>query len=408
MHIVFLTPEYPRPLAPDGGLANYLRQIALGVSSAGHRATVLLPGESHARWADGAVSVIEAPAPMAGVPGLHRFPLMSAVAQRAAAVTMARAVWRIHRTTPITVVQASSFGAPALSLLRQRAFPVVCRLSSLGPLWRRAYGRPTGPTDRMLDAMERRQIRKASLCFAPSRWLATQAEREMGVPVEVIRTPCSLDPADARPSRHAGQLRGLRYLLFFGTLSRIKGADVLAEILPPLLTSFPDLHFVACGRDDGLGQGQSAASVIMRACAGKEDRLHLFPARSKEELIPIIQNAHGVLMPSRVDNYPNACLEAQALGVPVIGTDGSSLEEMIEPGTTGFLGRPGHAPSYAGAVRQLLALDPQAYAAMRKEILHVAARRCTENPVERHLDLYRRAVDAWTAAASEEIRRGRS
>jgi predicted membrane GTPase involved in stress response len=35
-------------------------------------------------------------------------------------------------------------------------------------------------------------------------------------------------------------------------------------------------------------------------------------------------------MPSRVDNYPNACLEALSLGVPVIGTYDSSLDEMIE------------------------------------------------------------------------------
>jgi glycosyltransferase involved in cell wall biosynthesis len=50
-----------------------------------------------------------------------------------------------------------------------------------------------------------------------------------------------------------------------------------------------------------------------------------------------------VVTPSRVDNCPNTCLEAQALGKIVIGTRQSSLEELVDHGVTGFLAEPGSA-----------------------------------------------------------------
>ena len=45
-----------------------------------------------------------------------------------------------------------------------------------------------------------------------------------------------------------------------------------------------------------------------------------------------------VARPTRFDNLPNSAIESLALGVPVIGTLGASLEELVTPGRDGDLG----------------------------------------------------------------------
>ncbi|GAC1466697.1 MAG: hypothetical protein NVS2B14_04910 [Chamaesiphon sp.] len=74
-------------------------------------------------------------------------------------------------------------------------------------------------------------------------------------------------------------------------------------------------------------------------------------------------------MPSRVDNYPNACLEAQSMGISVIGSDNSSLSEMITDGETGFIFGNGNALELQNAIERLLRQTPEQRARMREQIL---------------------------------------
>src|ERR1051326_7456438 len=45
----------------------------------------------------------------------------------------------------------------------------------------------------------------------------------------------------------------------------------------------------------------------------------------------------SVVLPSLIDNLPNSCLEAMGLGRVVIGTKGTSFEELITDEANGFL-----------------------------------------------------------------------
>jgi spore coat protein SA len=158
--------------------------------------------------------------------------------------------------------------------------------------------------------------------------------------------------------------------LFFGTLSRIKGVDLLAEALPPLFEKFSQLEVVFIGRDDGLPDGVKVADYLNSRCWAYVNKLHFYPALSKPQLFPVIEHALGVLFPSRVDNYPNAALEALSAGVPLIGSDDSSLEEMIIDGKTGFLMHNGEAGSLSAAIQRLLEMSLEARQEM---VAHIQA-----------------------------------
>ena len=118
-----------------------------------------------------------------------------------------------------------------------------------------------------------------------------------------------------------------------------------------------------------MPDGTRVFDSIRSRCRPFESNLHYQPALAKPQLGPVIASALGVLMPSRVDNYPNACLEAQAFGIPVIGSRDSSLDEMIDDGATGFLVRNGCAASLQEGIERLLNLSPEQRLAMKTRIL---------------------------------------
>ena len=73
-------------------------------------------------------------------------------------------------------------------------------------------------------------------------------------------------------------------------------------------------------------------------------------------------------MPSRVDNYPNVCLEAQVFGIPVIGTYDSSLDEMIDDSITGYLALNGDVESITSKIEQCLSQSEEEKKQMKMRI----------------------------------------
>jgi len=399
MHIGFVTPEYATPEAPDGGLANYVRNVSAALSTRDCQVTVFTLGNCQRQWRDGAVTVhMISRSWLRKLRGRWLGPaaaLLPAVTIVRDAQRLRDRVWRVHGDTPLDIIQASSYGAPGVALLGNKRVPVVCRVSSYTPLVRSAYGWQRDLSQMFLDWLEVRQVAKAARAFAPSHLMADAFARIEALPVEVLRTPVASALNDHDDRIYRQHLSGISYLLFFGTLSRIKGVDLLADVLPELFTRHPDLHFAFVGRDDGLPDGRRLTNVISDACADYRDQVHIFPAIPKAELLPIVANARGVVMPSRIDNYPNACIEAQQLGIPVVGTYGSSLDEMIVDGRTGFLAKNGDITDIADAINRLLAQTPTQREAMTQAILADVQAAISEDRVGQLTEFCQQTIRAY-------------
>jgi glycosyltransferase involved in cell wall biosynthesis len=83
--------------------------------------------------------------------------------------------------------------------------------------------------------------------------------------------------------------------------------------------------------------GSSMAAFARSHCRRFADRLILLENLRHAQLYPIIDRSHLVVLPSLIDNLPNSCLEAMGLGKVVIGTKGTSFDELITDGVNGFL-----------------------------------------------------------------------
>jgi glycosyltransferase involved in cell wall biosynthesis len=373
VHIGFFTPEYVTAANPDGGLANYLRKTGLALAARGHRVSIFLLAREEAAWQDGAVQVYSVPA-FSLPAGFKRIrylgQVLKAGVQVLSAQRLAHKAWAVHSLHPFDLFQTSSYRAPGYALTHNGRVPLVCRVSSYSPLIRAAYGAKPSLGDALSDWLEVRQVLEADACFTPSRFMADTYARQVGRRPDIIRSPVEDIPTGFDPTFYQMQFLGKKYLLFFGTLSRIKGVDLLAEALPPLFEKFSQLEVVFIGRDDGLPDGVKVADYLNSRCWAYVNKLHFYPALSKPQLFPVIEHALGVLFPSRVDNYPNAALEALSAGVPLIGSDDSSLEEMIIDGKTGFLMHNGEAGSLSAAIQRLLEMSLEARQEM---VAHIQA-----------------------------------
>ena len=329
MHIAFLTPEYSRDEDRQGGLGNYLRKVGVELCRRGHRVTILALSNSRREWHDDLIQVHE----------ISRFrfpsqftrlrpmcPYLPVIAQVGCAHRLGRALLRVHRSDHVDIVQASGYMAPGYTMRRNPYFPMVCRVSSYAPLLRAANGLRRAFSEYLCDWLEVRQVLDAQASFAPSKFMADTFARLEGHRPLTIRTPAILETRPLDSSFFDTHLRSKKYLLYFGTLNRIKGLDLLAPVIGDVLERHRAIEFVFIGRDHGLGGSARAFETLRNANEAHAARLYYHTALAKPQLYPIVANALGVLMPSRVDNYPNACLEAQALGVPVVGT------YALEPG----------------------------------------------------------------------------
>ena len=402
VRIAFVTSEYVLPNRVEGGLANYLKKTGAELARRGSDIWIFVPSDRNACWRDGALTVCEVRKTALLLDAAVRVPLLKRVApvaqQLLAAHRLARRLRKTHRRQAFDIIQTSNYKVPGYFLRNDRRVPLVCRVSSYTPLYRSAYGRTRNLSESLSDWLEIRHVLDAEAAFAPSRFMAEAYARIEGYRPQVIRTPVDLSEVTPDLSYYQRHLDGVPYLLFFGSLSRTKGVDLLAEVIPSVFARHTALWFVFLGRDDGLPNGQKLSDYVRSKCAGLESRLLFSPALPKAQLYPVITNAVGVVLPSRVDNYPNACLEAQWLGVPVVGTRESSLEEMIADGETGFLADNGDPASLDDAIERLLAQTPEQRERMKERLrAHVGAI-ISEDRVGQLEAFYESVVDRFRAA----------
>lgn len=403
MKIGFVTPEYVTESSVDGGLANYLQKTARQLTERGHRVTVFVQSDRHRRWMDKQVSIIE----------IRKYSLLQEIIFKrlyvpsklrclvpfihhvCAAKRVASVVWKENQKAPFDIFQTSNYNSPGLFLTENKNIPVVCRVSSYTPLLRSATGGQRHFSDMLTDWLEVRLVKKAEAAFSPSRFVASTFLRLEGMKVDVVRTPLDVDTKNLDRSFYQKNLSGMQYFLFFGTLNKIKGVDLLSSVIPEVIKKHPEIIFVFTGRDDGMSEGIKMFDYLKNVPGMPVKNILYFPAIAKEKLYPVIENAVAAIIPSRVDNYPNVCLEAQSMGIPVIAADNSSLEEMVVDGETGFLARNSDPESLYQAIERFLQMPPEQKERMKKNILEEMEKIKAEDRIGILINYYEQVVKKW-------------
>jgi|WetSurMetagenome_2_1015567.scaffolds.fasta_scaffold37096_2 glycogen synthase len=360
MRIAFLTTEFVTEPTFSGGLANYLLRTCLALRQLGHEPAVFVLSEERDSFLYRGIEInrvqFKKPSVVALADALtfSRFAYFLRIVS--SAMKLSRALRNRHREKPFDVVQAASY--QATNLLISRILPSVVRVSSFEPLMRKSYEKKPGIAQRMVEWLELLAMKRADCVYAPSRFLANKVSLALKQPITVLEPPFLIDALALDWKRYERCLKGKSYLLFFGTIGVLKGCKTIAAILEPLLTDHPELYFAFVGKTTQYRE-QSMIDYIRQKAPSVSDRVLFMDAVSHKELFPIVQKAIAIVLPSRVDNLPNTCLEAMGLGKIVVGTSGTSFEEIIEDGISGFLCLPDSRNSLLAAIRKVLCLSQE-------------------------------------------------
>lgn len=154
----------------------------------------------------------------------------------------------------------------------------------------------------------------------------------------IVVIPNGISIADWRPSKHPIQLKGAPVLTTVGRVSSRKGQLNVIRQLPALVKQFPNLHYHCVGIPTEaeaflkVAQSLGVASYVTFHGSVADDRLRQFLESTDIFVMLSTESIDG-----DVEGFGIAILEANAMGVPAIGSLGCGIADAIESSRTGHL-----------------------------------------------------------------------
>lgn len=124
---------------------------------------------------------------------------------------------------------------------------------------------------------------------------------------------------------------GAKVLISVGALVQRKGFHRVIDILPTLLTSQPDLHYLIAGGASPEGDIRAELEKQVQALNLKS-KVHFLGAIPSDELKYPLSAADIFVLATSNEGWANVFLEAMACGLPVVTTDvGGNAEVVCRP-----------------------------------------------------------------------------
>jgi glycosyltransferase involved in cell wall biosynthesis len=224
---------------------------------------------------------------------------------------------------------------------------------------------------------------------SPSTWLTSLARESILGRFPIHHVPHGIDtnvfrPLDPQECRSVlGVPPGRKVLLFVvDNLDRhLKGGDLLVRALNQLPASLKreSVLLLLGSGGEAIARGVEIPVLRLGFVTGERFRVISYSA------------ADLLIYPTRADNFPLIVLESLACGTPVVSFRLGGVPDLVRPGITGYLGKPGDADDLSKGIIELLENDTLR-GFMREQCRKtVVDEYSLELYVERYLDVYAQA-----------------
>lgn len=183
-------------------------------------------------------------------------------------------------------------------------------------------------------------------------------------PEKIRLIPPGVDHSLFKPGKSDQAKRRLglddkRVLLFVGRLQPLKAADTAVRALAHLINwgriSLDSARLVIVGGSSGaVGAGEPTKLKELASSLGVSAAVVFVDARPQDLLPDYYSAADVCLVPSHTESFGLVALEAQASGVPVVGSAVGGLKSIIRHGQTGYLVELGSSEAFAERAWRIL------------------------------------------------------
>ena len=191
----------------------------------------------------------------------------------------------------------------------------------------------------------------------------------------------------------------IKIITMLGGVVHSKGADVFINAIPDVLQTDNKVHFVIVGypplktidingTDNKMDMGQKCLQLITNLKL--EKKVSFIGLRN--DIPYILASSHLLIWPATVPHFSRPIIEAQAMGIPPIGTNFEVTKEVIEEGETGLTFENGDATSLAHKINLLLS-DTQLYKKISQQAYQQARERFSaDTNVKKIINIYQSLV----------------
>ena len=380
MKLTYICNEYPP--APHGGIGTFVQTLARGLVAEGHTVSVVGWGAKAGEADDHGVRVVT-------LPTSRKLGIGWFINRRRLHHWLQEEV-RAGRTD---LIETPEYDGPMPFAFD--ACPVVVRLHLAAMTICRQTGRRISLPQWW---SENRTLRQHPNWIAVSRHalrLTTDTFRARPQKQAVIYYPVA-NPAT--PDDGALRLPE-EFVLYAGTVSRRKGAFVLAEAAREILSAHPRLQLVYAGAietERGVPADGHIRSVLGEALSA---RVHFLGRVERSQMHACMKRARAFAFPSSLETFGLVIAEAMLANCPVVVCDAGPIPEFVEHLSTGLLVPPNDPRALAVSVNRLLS-DPALASTMAQAGREsIQARFSLESAVRQNLEYYRSCLTGETADA---------
>lgn len=329
MYIVFVTAFFAEnEQTPLAGMPGYIYKISKYLQEKGHKVEIVAGSGYFKKWKYKGIQVYNCAVPQE-LKGNY-IKISCEILRRE--IIFQKKLNELNDKEIIDIVQYA--GWSGVGCLHSLKCPGILRISTYSSVQYKESA-VFKKNIRCFSFWEKMAGRHADGILSPSIVLGKKFGKDIHKKVTIMETPYN-DMVKEDSALFHKELEGREYILFYGQTSRDKGFHVIEKMMPYFLEKYNRFYFVVAGWNSPEEDGDSIGKLRKKLGKTAERFLYLGPVK-QELLFPIIRGARCVLIPSLIDNLPNSCLEALYLGQVVIGTYGTSLEQLIVNNKNGFL-----------------------------------------------------------------------
>ena len=267
-------------------------------------------------------------------------------------------------------------------------------VSRSSPLFTARTSRSSAATAAILP-ITKFSIEQSDGVTAISHYLLNQTLKEFDIkrPIEVIPNFVNCDLYTRKPQpglREQWAPNGEPILMHLSNFRPVKRLTDVIEIFAIVRAKMP-AKFVLIG--DGPDRG--AAEYLVRKKRLQKDVIFLGKQNGVYEKLAV---ADLFLMPSQLESFGLAALEAMACEVPVIATNVGGVPEVVEHGVDGFLVEPGDVKEAARYAIEILSRSDRGREMGQIARINAKKKFCANDVIPAYEAYYRRVLEQSTAA----------